>query len=90
MFERRFFKNLDFLFVFILLLLLGASLLILSTASLNVIASQPYFYVKNQAMWIGVGLVIAVGVASIDYQKFRKYSWWIYGLNLALLLAVFS
>ncbi|AHF07920.1 rod shape-determining protein RodA [Desulfitobacterium metallireducens] len=89
MFERRFFKNLDFLFVFILLLLLGASLLILSTASLNVIASQPYFYVKNQAMWIGVGLVIAVGVASIDYQKFRKYSWWIYGLNLALLLAVF-
>lgn len=89
MLDRRTFKNLDFLFVFILLLLLGASLLILSTASLNVIESKPYFYVKNQAMWVGVGLVITAVVASIDYQKFRKYSWWIYGLNIALLLAVF-
>lgn len=89
MINRRTFKNLDFLFVFILLLLLGASLLILSTASLNVIESKPYFYVKNQAMWVGVGIVIAAVVASIDYQKFRKYSWWIYGFNIALLLAVF-
>jgi rod shape determining protein RodA len=89
MLDRRALKNVDFLFVFILLLLLGASLLILSTASLNVIKSQPYFYVKNQAMWVVVGLVIAFIVASIDYQKYRKYSWWIYGFNLALLLAVF-
>lgn len=89
MLDRRTFKNVDFLFVFLLLLLLGASLLILSTASTNVKVSNPYFYVKNQAMWIAVGLGIATLVASIDYQKFRKYSWWIYGFNIALLLAVF-
>ncbi|WP_425806682.1 rod shape-determining protein RodA [Desulfitobacterium sp. Sab5] len=90
MLDRRTFKNLDFLFVFFLLLLLGASLLVLSTASLNVIKSQPYFYVKAQAMWIATGIVIAVIVAAIDYQKFRRFSWWIYGLNLALLAAVFA
>ncbi|HVJ49786.1 rod shape-determining protein RodA [Desulfitobacterium sp.] len=89
MLDRRTFKNLDFLFIFILSLLLGASLLILSTASLNVIKSQPYFYVKNQAMWIATGIVIAAVVASIDYQKLRRYSWWIYGFNIALLSAVF-
>lgn len=69
---------------------MGASLLVLSTASLNVIKSQPYFYVKAQAMWIATGIVIAVIVAAIDYQKFRRFSWWIYGLNLALLAAVFA
>lgn len=89
MLDRRTFKNLDFLFIFILSLLLGASLLILSTASLNVIKSQPYFYVKNQAIWIATGIVIAVVVASFDYQKLRRYSWWIYGFNIALLSAVF-
>lgn len=89
MLNRRTFKNLDFFFVFILLLLLGASLVILSTASVNLIESQPYFYVKNQLMWIVVGLGIAIAIASVDYQKFRKFSWWIYGFNIALLLAVF-
>lgn len=90
MLDRRTFRNLDFLFVFFLLLLLGASLLVLSTASLNVIKSQPYFYVKAQAMWIATGIVIAIVVAAIDYQKFRRFSWWIYGLNLVLLAAVFA
>lgn len=89
MLNRRTFKNLDFFFVFILLLLLGASLVILSTASVNLIESRPYFYVKNQLMWIVIGLGIAITIASIDYQKFRKFSWWIYGFNIALLLAVF-
>lgn len=90
MLDRRTFRNLDFLFVFFLLLLLGASLLILSTASLNVSKSQPYLYVKTQAMWIATGIVIAVIVAAIDYQKFRRFSWWIYGLNIVLLAAVFA
>lgn len=89
MLNRRTFKNLDFFFVFILLLLLGASLVILSTASVNLIESRPYFYVKNQLMWIVIGLGIAITIASVDYQKFRKFSWWIYGFNIALLLAVF-
>lgn len=83
-------RNIDFLFVFFLLLLLGSSILILSTASLNVIKSQPYYYVKNQTMWIATGLVLCTAVAFIDYQKLRQVSWWIYGFNIALLLAVFA
>lgn len=90
MLDRRMLRNIDILFVFFLLLLLGSSLLILSTASLNVNKSQPYFYVKMQTVWILTGIVLAVAVSLIDYQKIRRFSWWIYGLNLVLLIAVFA
>lgn len=90
MIDRRTLRNIDWLFVLFLFLLLGASILILSTASLNVIQSQPYYYVKIQTMWIVTGLIICTVVAIFDYQKFRRLSWWIYGFNIVLLLAVFA
>lgn len=89
MLDRRTLRNLDLVFVFIVLLLLAASLFILSTASYNVDASDPYHYVKQQALWIGVGLGLTVFMAAIDYQKWRKLSWWIYAFNIGLLIAVF-
>jgi rod shape determining protein RodA len=89
MLDRRMLRNIDFLFVFFLLLLLGSSILVLSTASLNVVKSQPFYYVKIQTLWIATGLIWCTVVSFIDYQKLRRFSWWIYGFNIALLLAVF-
>lgn len=86
---NRMLRNLDFLFILFVFLLLGASLFILSTASLNVDKADPYHYVKLQALWILSGLVLMIVVATFDYQKFRSVSWLIYGFNLALLVAVF-
>lgn len=86
--DRRSFKNLDFLFVLFTLLLLAASLTILSTASINVMRSNPLHYVQTQTIWILSGLVISVVVALIDYQKWQHLRWWIYGFNLVLLLIV--
>ncbi|MGI6119174.1 MAG: rod shape-determining protein RodA [Desulfosporosinus sp.] len=86
--DRRTLKNLDFLFLFILLLLLIASLIILSTASYNVLRSDPYHYVKTQAVWIMFGIGIAAVFAAVDYEKWRTYRWWIYGFSIMVLLAV--
>lgn len=86
--DRRALRNLDLLFILFTFLLLAASLLILSTASINVMKSDPLHYVRSQTVWILTGLVIAVVIAVIDYQKWQRFRWWIYGLNLALLLAV--
>ena len=86
--DKRTFRNLDFLFILFTALLLAASLFILSTASINVIKSDPMHYVETQALWIGSGICIAAVLAVIDYQKWRQYRWWIYGFNLALLFAV--
>lgn len=86
--DRRTLRNLDFLFILFTLLLLIASLVILSTASINVLKSAPLHYVKTQTMWIIVGIGVAAVLAVIDYEKWRAYRWWIYGFNLILLLAV--
>lgn len=86
--DRRILRNIDFLFILFTLLLLAASLIILSTASINVDKSDPLHYVKYQAYWIISGLVIAIVVAATDYKKWRRLRWWIYGLNLVLLLTV--
>lgn len=87
--DKRILQGLDFGMVLALILLLGASLLILSTASINVLPSDPYHYVKNQAVWIVTGLLIAVVAAAIDYDHWRKINWWIYGLNILILILVF-
>ncbi len=86
--DKRTLRNLDFLFILFTLLLLVASLFILSTASINVDKADPLHYVKGQALWIISGIFIALIMAAIDYQKWRQFRWWIYGLNLALLFAV--
>ncbi|HEY8875102.1 MAG TPA: rod shape-determining protein RodA [Desulfosporosinus sp.] len=86
--DRRTLRNLDFLFILITILLLMASLLILSTASINVLKSDPMHYVKSQSVWIFVGIGAAAAIAVTDYEKWRTYRWWIYGFNLTLLLAV--
>ena len=86
--DKRTLKNMDFLFIFVTLLLLVASLFILSTASINVDKASPLHYFKVQAYWIMSGIVIAAVLATIDYQKWRNLRWWIYGLNISLLMAV--
>ena len=86
--DKRLIKNIDSLFILVLFLLLAASIIILSTAASNVVSSDPWYYVRSQSMWIVIGLGAAVFLALIDYEKWRTYRWWIYGFNLALLLAV--
>lgn len=86
--DKRALRNLDLLFILFTGLLLGASLLILSTASINVIKTDPLHYVKSQTVFILTGMMIAIAVGSFDYRKYRHFRWWIYGFNLLLLMLV--
>lgn len=85
---RRHIQNLDLMFLLFLILLLSSSLIILSTASINVDKEHPLHYVQLQALWIFVGLILTSVIAFVDYQKWRHFSKWIYTVNLMLLLAV--
>ncbi|ADY56751.1 rod shape-determining protein RodA [Syntrophobotulus glycolicus DSM 8271] len=87
--DPRNFRGIDPVMVGVLLILLIASLFILSTASINVMSSDPYHYVKTQTIWIITGLVIVVVAALFDYTNLQKVNWWIYGGMLVLLALVF-
>lgn len=48
-----------------------------------------YFFVKRQAMWLGIGAVALVGAAVLDYRVWAKVWPWIYGVAAVMLLMCF-
>jgi rod shape determining protein RodA len=69
------------------LILLGAvglvacSLVTLKGATAHAVKGSPYFYVERQALFAGIGVLLATVLARFDYSRLREYR---YGL-LALL-----
>jgi len=86
--DSKWLKNVDWKFMGLLGLVLGISLVVLSSASANVVTGQPYYYLKKQSVWIIIGLVAMFAVASFDYRYFEKMATPIYLVNLAVLVAV--
>jgi rod shape determining protein RodA len=78
------------------LLLLGAfglvacSLITLKGATRHAVAGQPLFYVERQAIYVGIGLLVALLLARIDYSRLREYRYAFYGLLIALNIVVFG
>jgi rod shape determining protein RodA len=51
---------------------------------------DPHYYLKRQAAFTAVGLVIIVLTALVDYRVYRDFAWFVYGGTVALLLLVVS
>lgn len=50
---------------------------------------DPAIFLKKQLQWLGVGTVLCVTTALIDYRRIEKFRWWIYGTSAFLLLLCF-
>jgi rod shape determining protein RodA len=78
------------------LLILGAaglvacSLITLKGATQHTVHGQPLFYVERQAIYVGIGVLIAVLLSRIDYTRLREYRYGFYGLLIALNVVVFG
>ncbi len=78
------------------LLLLGAaglvacSLLTLKSATANAVTGDPLYYVKRQAIFAVIGLVVALLLSRIDYSRLREYRFGLYGVMLGLNLVVYG
>ena len=78
------------------LLLLGAvglvacSLLTLKSATSNAVTGDPLYYVKRQAIFAVIGLVVALLLSRIDYSRLREYRFGLYGVMLGLNLIVYG
>ena len=50
---------------------------------------SPEYYLKKQAIFMVIGVVVMVAVMAIDYRRYRDWAPAIYGLTIFMLLAVY-
>jgi rod shape determining protein RodA len=70
--------------------LVACSLVTLKGATRATIPGSPLYYVERQGVYAGLGLVLAVLLARIDYSRLREYKLGLYGLMIALNIVVFA
>jgi len=83
-------KSAYFLFLAVLgMLVIGIVMLFSTSAFARDAHGDVYFFVKRQALWLGVGLVICTTAALVDYHLWQR-TWWIwFVLALAALALCF-
>ena len=78
------------------LLLLGAlglvacSLVTLKDATTHAITGQPFHYVDRQALFAGIGLLLALILSRIDYSRLREFKYGLFAVMIALNLVVYG
>jgi len=85
-FYKRIFYRLDFVLLGVVFLIIILSLFVLNSATAHLAGS----FVKVQIRNILVGLCALLMVLRFDYTVLAKYTKYLYGLNLAILIAVLA
>jgi cell division protein FtsW len=83
-------KSAYFLFIAVLgMLVIGIVMLFSTSAFARDSHGDMYFFVKRQAVWLGVGLVVCATAAIVDYHFWLR-TWWIwFGLAVVTLAFCF-
>jgi rod shape determining protein RodA len=68
--------------------LVACSLVVLKGATADDIPGDPLHYVKRQAVYAAVGLVLMYGLSRLDYSRLRELRYPLYALTIASLIAV--
>ncbi|HWK26997.1 MAG TPA: rod shape-determining protein RodA [Solirubrobacter sp.] len=68
--------------------LVACSLIVLRGATRDDIQGDPTYFVKRQAIYALVGLVLMYGVSRLDYSRLRELRYPIYGVLVVSLIAV--
>ena len=70
--------------------LVACSLVTLHGATRTTMPGAPLYYVERQALYAGIGLLLALVLTRIDYSRLREYKYGLYGLMIALNIVVFG
>ena len=81
-------KSAYILFLAVLgLLVIGIVMLFSTSAFAHDSHGDVYFFIKRQAMWFGVGLVVCIFAALIDYHLWQR-TWWLWFALALVVLAL--
>lgn len=68
--------------------LVAASLITLRSSTQNDVPGDPMYFVKRQAVYAVVGLVLMYGVSRLDYSRLRELRYPLYGVLLVTIIGV--
>ena len=80
-------KLVDKYFLLVLTAILILGLVALSSAGRG-INSDAFFYLKKQAVFLSMGIILAVLIIRFDYTQLEKYSRFLYAVSLLILVVV--
>jgi len=80
--------RIDFGLLLVVALICAGSLITIASATHALQGVSPTYYPEHQLIWLVLGVLVMVAVASIDYRSLRPYAAWAYGLGLVLLALV--
>jgi len=89
--ESRLLKQLDWAAVITVVILQALGLVLIASASSPTPESalaSPYF--QRQLLWLPAGLAAMTVGLIVDYRMLRRYSNWLYAINIILLLVVLA
>jgi cell division protein FtsW len=83
-------KSAYLLFLAVLgVLVIGIVMLFSTSAFARDSHGDPYFFLKRQALWLGIGLAVCITAALIDYHFWQR-TWWLwFGLAIVTLALCF-
>jgi rod shape determining protein RodA len=64
------------------------SILTLRTATRDLVAGQPHYYVDRQAIYLAVGAIMMLALSRLDYARLREFKRPIYAILILSILAV--
>ena len=70
--------------------LVACSLMTVAAATAGDIAGDPHYFVTRQAVYFGVGGLLAALMWRIDYSRLRELKYAVYGILIASILAVMA
>jgi rod shape determining protein RodA len=66
----------------------AGSLITIAGATADDIPGNPHFYFERQALFFGVGALVAAVLSRVDYSRLREIKYGVYGLLFAIIVAV--
>ena len=86
--ERTGFGRLDPILLVAGIALIAFSIYTLGVATQHDVPGNPYYYVVRQSIYAVVGIALMLGVARIDYSRFRELRVGIYSAMIGLIILV--
>lgn len=89
MLSRRLLRNLDFVTIATVSLLIVISLVIIGSAThINTPSDERYWFVERQGFFALMNIIIIFVMLNFDYKILGKFATGLYGINMVMLLAV--